>query len=88
MSENQAHKRVIQGRVVSIAGDKSAVVLVERRVVHPKYRKIVKRFKRYTIHDEENKSRVGDVVTAIECRPISKNKSFKLKDIVVVGVGE
>ncbi|PAF51160.1 30S ribosomal protein S17 [Helicobacter sp. 13S00401-1] len=88
MSEKQAHKRVIQGRVVSIAGDKSAVVLVERRVVHPKYRKIVKRFRKYIIHDEENKSRVGDVVTAIECRPISKSKSFKLKDVVVVGVGE
>ena len=47
------HKRVIQGRVVSRAGDKSAVVLVERKVVHSKYRKIVKRFKKYTIHDEK-----------------------------------
>ena len=43
MSEKQAHKRVIQGRVVSKAGDKSVVVLVERKVLHPKYRKIVKR---------------------------------------------
>ena len=83
MSEKQAHKRVIQGRVVSKAGDKSVVVLVERKVLHPKYRKIVKRFKKYTIHDEQNAVKIGDVVSAIECRPISKSKAFRLKDIVV-----
>lgn len=86
MSEKQAHKRVIQGRIVSKAGDKSVVVLVERKVLHPKYRKIVKRFKKYAIHDENNQAKVGDVVSAIECRPISKSKSFRLKDIVVKGV--
>ncbi|MBR2494017.1 30S ribosomal protein S17 [Helicobacter sp.] len=80
------HKRVIQGRVVSRAGDKSAVVLVERKVVHPKYRKIVKRFKRYTVHDEKNQVKVGDEIIAIECKPISKTKSFNLKEIVSVGV--
>ena len=85
MSEKQAHKRVIQGKVVSIAGNKSAVILVERKVVHPKYRKIVKK---YIIHDEEHKAKVGDVVSAIECKPISKHKAFTLKDIVVVGVSE
>lgn len=88
MSEKQINKRIIQGKVVSIAGNKSAVILVERKVVHPKYRKIVKRFKKYIIHDEENKSKVGDVVTAIECRPLSKHKAFSLKDIVLVGVSE
>lgn len=88
MNEKQAHKRVIQGKVVSIAGNKSAVILVERKVVHPKYRKIVKRFKKYIIHDEDCKTRVGDVVSAIECKPISKHKTFTLKDIVVVGVSE
>lgn len=88
MSEKQAHKRVIQGKVVSIAGNKSAVILVERKVVHSKYRKIVKRFKKYIIHDEECKSKIGDIVSAVECRPISKHKSFILKDIVLVGVSE
>lgn len=88
MSDKQTHKKVIQGKVVSVAGNKSVTVLVERKVVHPKYRKIVKRFKKYIIHDEENKSKVGDVVTAIECAPISKHKAFALKDIVVVGVSE
>lgn len=86
MNQAQPHKRIIQGKIVSIAGDKSAVVLVERKVVHPKYRKIVKRFKRYTIHDEKNQAKVGDEVVAIECKPISKTKSFNLKEIVSVGV--
>lgn len=86
MSEKQTHKRVIQGKVISIAGNKSAVILVERKVVHPKYRKIVRRFKKYTIHDEENKVKIGDVASAVECRPISKNKAFTLKDIIVLGV--
>lgn len=86
MSQTQSHKRVIQGRVISRAGDKSAVVLVERKVVHPKYRKIVKRFKKYTIHDEKNQVKVGDEIVAIECKPISKTKSFNLKEMVSVGV--
>lgn len=85
MSEKQ-HKRLIQGKVVSKSGNKSVNILVERKVVHPKYRKIVKRFKKYIIHDENNSCKVGDVLEAIECRPISKNKSFKLNRIVTAGV--
>lgn len=81
-----AHKRVIQGKVISKAGDKSIVILVERKVVHAKYRKIVKRFKKYTIHDEEHKAKIGDVISAIECRPISKTKAFRFKDIITAGV--
>lgn len=86
MDKLQSHKRVIQGKVVSLAGNKSAVILVERKVVHPKYRKIVKKFKKYTIHDETNQAKIGDEVLAIECKPISKTKSFNLKEIVSVGV--
>lgn len=88
MGSESVHKRAIQGKIVSIAGDKSPVMLVERRVVHPKYRKIVKRFKKYIIHDEANKVKIGDVITAIECSPISKRKAFKLKEIVTLGVSE
>lgn len=84
--EKTAKKRVIRGRVVSKAGDKSVVILVERKVVHSKYRKIVKRFKKYTIHDEEQKTKIGDVVSAIECKPISKTKAFAFKDIITAGV--
>lgn len=86
MISKEPHKRVIQGKVVSKAGDKSVVILVERKVVHPKYRKIVKRFKKYTIHDESNSVKVGDVISAIECKPISKTKTFNLQNIVSVGV--
>lgn len=86
MSEKQAHKRVIQGKVVTKAGDKSVTILVERRVTHPKYRKIVKRFKKYVVHDENNSVKVGDVIEAIECRPLSKRKSFSLHKVLSVGV--
>ena len=76
------HKREIQGIVVKIAGNKTATVLVERRVMHPRYHKTVKRFKKYLIHDENNSLNVGDEVVAIECRPLSKTKSFRLKNVV------
>jgi small subunit ribosomal protein S17 len=79
-------KRVIQGTVVKKAGDKTATVLVERKVMHPRYHKFVKRFKKYLIHDEKNQAQNGDVVEAIECRTISKRKSFRLKEIVSSGV--
>jgi small subunit ribosomal protein S17 len=82
-----SHKRTIQGTVIKKAGDKTATVLVERRVMHPRYHKTVKRFKKYLIHDENNATNVGDVVTAIECRPLSKTKSYRLKEIVSTGVG-
>jgi small subunit ribosomal protein S17 len=76
------HKREIQGNVVKIAGDKTVTVLVERRVMHPRYHKVVKRFKKYLVHDEQNECKVGDEIVAIECRPLSKTKSFRLKSVV------
>ncbi len=78
-------KREITGTVVKIAGDKTATVLVERKVLHPRYHKTVKRFKKYLIHDETNNVNVGDTVSAIECRPLSKTKSFRLLSIVKRG---
>jgi small subunit ribosomal protein S17 len=78
-------KRVIQGKVIKKTGDKTINVLVERKVLHPKYHKIVKNFKKYLVHDEENAANVGDIVTAIEHRPISKRKTFVLKEIVERG---
>ncbi len=74
--------REIQGEVVKISGDKTASMLVERRVMHPRYHKVVKRFKKYLIHDENNTLKVGDKVIAVECRPLSKTKSFRLKTVV------
>jgi small subunit ribosomal protein S17 len=80
------HKREIQGVVVKISGEKTASVLVTRSVLHPKYHKTVKRFKKYLVHDEKNELNVGDSVIAVECRPLSKTKSFRLKTIVATGV--
>jgi small subunit ribosomal protein S17 len=81
-----SHKREIQGVVVKRSGDKTASVLVTRQVLHPKYHKTVKRFKKYLIHDESNELEVGDTVSAVECRPLSKTKSFRLKEVISKGV--
>ena len=67
-------KRVIQGLVVAKSGDKTASVLVERR------------FKKYLVHDEKNQLNIGDTVSAIECRPLSKAKKFRLKAVLKTGV--
>lgn len=80
------HKREIQGAVVSKSGDKTIKITVERKVLHPKYHKIVKRFKNYMVHDEKNEATIGDIVTAVECRPMSKNKSFRVKSVKQVEV--
>ena len=80
------HKREIQGVVVKRSGDKTASVLVTRSVLHPKYHKTVKRFRKYLVHDEKNELNVGDSVIAVECRPLSKTKSFRLKTILATGV--
>ncbi len=71
-------KRVVQGVVVSDKGDKTVVVRVERRVMHPVYKKIIRRSRKLHAHDEGNTAKVGDVVRIQECRPISKLKSWVL----------
>ncbi len=71
-------KRVLSGVVVSDKMDKTVVVRVERRFTHPTYKKIIRRSKKYSAHDETNRCKVGDVVTIRECRPISKNKCWEV----------
>lgn len=71
-------KRILQGTVVSNAADKTISVLVERRIKHPLYKKIIRRSKKYAAHDEQNKVQVGDVVRIEECRPISKTKTWQV----------
>ena len=75
-------KRQIRGNVVSKSGHKSIVVLVERKVKHPLYRKYIKRSNRLHAHDEHNESTVGDVVSIESCRPISKTKCWRLVKVV------
>jgi len=69
-------KRVLQGVVVSDVQDKTVVVRVERRVMHPVYKKYIMRSKKYAAHDEKNVFKVGDLVRIEESKPISKNKHF------------
>jgi small subunit ribosomal protein S17 len=69
-------KRVLQGVVISDAMDKTVVVRVDRRVMHPVYKKFIRRSKKYAAHDEANTHKVGDVVRIEECRPISKSKRW------------
>jgi small subunit ribosomal protein S17 len=71
-------KRVLQGTVVSDKADKTVVVRVERRVMHPIYKKFLRRSKRYMAHDEANKCKVGDTVRIIECRPMSARKRWQV----------
>ena len=71
-------RRVLQGTVVSDKGDKTVTVLVERRVMHPIYKKFIKRTKRYHAHDEANGYKVGDLVRIRECRPLSKRKRWEI----------
>ena len=79
-------KREIQGVVVAIAGNKTATILVERRVMHPRYHKFVKRFKKYLVHDEKNELKVGDTISAVECRPLRARKKFRLQSVLKTGV--
>ena len=69
-------KRVLTGRVVSDKMDKTVTVLVERRVMHPLYKKFIRRSKKYAAHDEANACKEGDVVQIQECPPISKRKAW------------
>ena len=72
-------KRVLTGRVTSDKTDKTITVLVERRVMHPLYKKFIRRSKKYAAHDEANLCQEGDVVSIEECPPISKRKTWMVE---------
>jgi len=71
-------KRILQGTVVSNKADKTVIVLVERRFIHPVMKKTIRRSKRYHAHDPENTFQIGDVVRIQECRPMSKLKCWEV----------
>lgn len=71
-------KRILQGVVVSDKQDKTVVVSVERQVMHPVYKKFVKRSKKFAAHDENNQFKVGDIVKIEESRPYSKTKTWTI----------
>jgi small subunit ribosomal protein S17 len=82
MSDENNLVRTLIGQVVSDKMDKSAVVLVERRVRHPLYGKYIRRSSKLHVHDENNECRQGDTVTIRQCRPVSKTKSWALVEVV------
>ncbi|MGY9002442.1 MAG: 30S ribosomal protein S17 [Rhodospirillales bacterium] len=75
--------RVLKGVVVSDVQDKTIVVKVERRIMHPIYKKFIRRSKKYSAHDENNTHKIGEEVNIRECRPISKRKRW---EVVAEGV--
>ena len=71
-------KRTMQGTVVSDKADKTVTVNVERRIMHPVYKKIITQSKRFAAHDAENRFKAGDNVRIRECAPVSKSKTFEV----------
>jgi small subunit ribosomal protein S17 len=87
MSEESKLVRTLTGQVVSDKMDKSAVVMVERKVRHPLYGKYIRRSSKLHVHDANNECRQGDTVTIQQCRPMSKTKSWTLLEVVERPVG-
>jgi len=80
--ENRNNRKVLVGIVVSDKMDKTITVAIEEKVAHPLYKKVVKKTKKYKVHDENNEAGEGDTVEIMETRPLSKDKYFRLVRIV------
>ncbi len=81
-SVSEEKQRTITAKVISNKMDKTVSVSVERRVKHPMYGKYMRRTSKFLVHDEDNACNEGDIVTIAECRPLSKNKSWRLVEII------
>ena len=84
MTETTANKRTLTGRIVSDKMNKTVTVLVERRVKHPLYGKIVTRSQKYHAHDEKNEFKEGDTVLIEECRPMAKTKAWRVTKLIEI----
>ncbi|MDX9705980.1 MAG: 30S ribosomal protein S17 [Azospira sp.] len=82
MSETTVNKRSLVGRVVSDKMEKSVTVLIERRVKHPLYGKIIVQSKKFVAHNDNNEAKAGDLVEIEETRPISKTKSWRVSRLL------
>ena len=86
MAEQEAldrgHRKIREGRVQSAKMDKTIVVVLERRVRHPLYGKVIKKSSKVYAHDENNQAKEGDVVRVMETRPLSKTKNWRLLEVV------
>jgi small subunit ribosomal protein S17 len=81
-AERTNRRRVKQGRVKSDKMDKTIVVVTETRVPHPVYKKVVRQSTRFKAHDERNDAKTGDLVRIQECRPMSRDKRWRLVEIL------
>jgi len=82
MSETSSIKRTLIGRVVSDKMEKTVTVLVERKVKHPVYGKVMVRSKKYHAHNEGDSAKAGDLVEIVETRPVSRTKSWAVSNIL------
>ncbi len=85
MADGGGKKREWVGRVLSNKMNKTVVVAVERSVIHPVYRKVLRRVTKMKAHDEQNVCKVGDQVRLIETRPISKEKHWRVVEVIGAG---
>ena len=81
-TKKRGNRKERTGVVVSDCQDKTIIVEVTRRVPHKLYKKVIKRKKRYAVHDENNTAAIGDDVRIVETRPLSKRKRWRLTDII------
>ena len=79
-------KKILKGKVVSDKMDKTIVVAVENKRLHPSYKKLVLKTRKFKAHDESNQCKIGDIVEIIEHTPISKTKKWLLKEVLVKAV--
>jgi small subunit ribosomal protein S17 len=82
VAQRANRRRIKQGRVKSDKMDKTIVVVTETRVPHPVYRKVVRQSSRFKAHDEKNEAKTGDLVRIQECRPMSRDKRWRLVEIL------
>jgi len=80
--EKKSNKHILEGVVTSNKAEKTVIVQVERKYLHPQYRKTVRSHKKYMAHDEANECNIGDTVRIVESRPLSARKRWVLQDIV------
>ncbi len=82
MTKEEKTQRLVTGRVTSDKMDKTITVVVERKVKHPLYGKYLSRRSKLHAHDENNECKIGDLVQVVECRPISRSKSWRLVKVI------
>ncbi len=86
--EKTIKRKTLQGHVVSNKMDKTVVVQVERKYMHPKFKKVVKSSRKYSAHDEENECKPGDFISIIETRPLSKTKRWRMIKVIEKAIDE